>query len=95
MFTLKKVNITQFRAQMSRYLKLIRGGKGIVLKDRNEEIAQIIPILKSSGKKLTIISAILGVKEFTSFQPPVQTKSTSLKKISSLELLQKLREDRF
>jgi antitoxin (DNA-binding transcriptional repressor) of toxin-antitoxin stability system len=40
---MKSVNVSEFKAQLSRYLRLASRGTRIVVKDRDEPIAQIGP----------------------------------------------------
>ena len=40
---MKAINVTQFKAQLSKYLRMASRGTPIVVKDRDEPIAQIGP----------------------------------------------------
>lgn len=45
------VNVTNLKARLSHYLRLVRGGESIVVFDRDKPVAEIIPYRR---KRLTI-----------------------------------------
>jgi len=40
---MKSINVSQLKAQLSRYLRLAAGGERIIVTDRDDPIAQIVP----------------------------------------------------
>jgi len=90
MSTSKKVNIAEFKARMGVYLKRVRGGEEVILKDRNMEIAKISPIIKEGLPALKIQKARRTSQDFDDFI----TTATGLHGIDSLKLLSETREDK-
>ena len=90
MAMVKKVNIAEFKAHMGAYLKRVRGGEEVILKDRNMEIAKISPITSGSKSSLKISRAKRSIKEFDTYVPPL----LNLSGFNSLQLLRELREDK-
>lgn len=45
---MKAVNIAELRSDLSGYLKLVREGEEVVVKDRNLPVARILPIRQDS-----------------------------------------------
>jgi antitoxin (DNA-binding transcriptional repressor) of toxin-antitoxin stability system len=41
--TMKSIKVSQLKAQLSRYLRMAAGGERILVTDRDDPIAQIIP----------------------------------------------------
>lgn len=86
----KKVNIAEFKAQMGVYLKRVRNGEEVILRDRNLDIARILPLEKGDKTQFKLTPAKRPFQEFFSFKaPPV-----SLTNMDSLKLLREMREDR-
>lgn len=40
---MKSINVSQLKAQLSRYLRMAAGGQRILVTDRDDPIAQIVP----------------------------------------------------
>lgn len=88
----KKVNIGVLKNELSKYLRLVNEGIKVIVCDRNEPIAEIVPITKSSQKtwleeevKLGRITP--GVKSSQGFQFP------GFKRIIDSEKFRKILEE--
>jgi antitoxin (DNA-binding transcriptional repressor) of toxin-antitoxin stability system len=46
--TMKTINVTELKAHLSKYLRMASEGSLIVVKDRNEPIAQLGPLQKGA-----------------------------------------------
>ena len=46
--TMKAINVTELKANLSKYLRMAARGSRIVVKDRDEPVAQIGPLEKES-----------------------------------------------
>jgi hypothetical protein len=86
----KKVNIAEFKAHMGVYLKRVKEGEEVILKDRNLEVARISPISNATPFSLEILPAKRSVKEFDDFIPV----KVDLGGLDSLQLLKESREEK-
>ena len=46
--TMKAINVTELKAHLSKYLRMASRGSQIIVKDRNEPVAQIGPLQKEA-----------------------------------------------
>src|SRR5690348_8719648 len=44
--TMKAINVTEFKAHLSKYLRMASRGSQIIVKDRDEPVAQLGPVRK-------------------------------------------------
>ncbi len=88
---MKTTNVADLKSRLSFFLRLVKKGNSILVKDRSEIVAELIPFKGDAlSKKDQLIKegkiiAALAQSDF-SFSP---TK----KKVDVLELLEKVRED--
>lgn len=47
---MKKVNVSTLKSKLSAYLKLVKQGKEVVVTDRNEPVAIVVPFKSASGQ---------------------------------------------
>lgn len=59
---MRSVRIAEFKNRLSEYLRAVRRGQEIIIKDRDEPIARIVPF-KAEPKKLELIPATLTPKD--------------------------------
>ena len=57
-----EVKIAELKSQLSEYLRLVRSGNEVVVKDRDTPIARIVPY-KEEPKRLTIRPATGSLKD--------------------------------
>lgn len=85
------INIAEFKAHMGKYLKLVRQGKEVILKDRDFQIAKIVPIFEDESALVVDSLATNSVNALVKFtSPPIK----KLADFDSLKILQDLREDK-
>lgn len=82
---MKSINVSQLKAQLSRYLRMAAGGERILVTDRDDPIAQIIPPdrgdvvwydrLARAGR-LQLGSQRLGQLKFSRTRKPVKIQDS-------------------
>ena len=87
----KGVNIAEFKAHMGKYLKQVKQGKEVILKDRDFQIAKVVPISDDESALAIESLATHSVNSLAKFVPPQIKK---LVDFDSLKVLQELREDK-
>jgi antitoxin (DNA-binding transcriptional repressor) of toxin-antitoxin stability system len=69
---MKTINVTELKANLSRYLRLASRGARIVVKDRDEPIAQLGPLERDAGswrERLTRTGRLRpGLQDWTSLK---------------------------
>ena len=89
----KEVKIAEFKARLSEYLRAVRRGHEIVVKDRDTPIARIVPY-QAPANRLMVRPATKSLKEveklFASLPPPKNLKPEDLE-----EALREVRRDVF
>ena len=53
---MKSVNIAELKNRLSAYLNEVKGGEEILVRDRNNPIAKIVPIAISSGRDEELVA---------------------------------------
>lgn len=53
---MKKVNIAELKNNLSSYLRKVKSGQEIIVSDRNQPVAKIIPWLEKSDDELASLS---------------------------------------
>ena len=53
---MKSVNIAELKNRLSAYLSEVKSGEEILVRDRNNPIAKIVPIIRSSGQDEELIA---------------------------------------
>ncbi len=87
---MKSVNIAKFKAEMGKYLGYVRKGEGVIVLDRKEPLAQVMPFQKGPTKELEVEDASEEPRLFFAMRPgPISGISTD-----SLEFLKEERGDR-
>jgi antitoxin (DNA-binding transcriptional repressor) of toxin-antitoxin stability system len=54
---MKSVNIAKFKAELSKYLGFVRRGEELIVMDRKESVARVIPFNESAGQDLIVDDA--------------------------------------
>ena len=67
---MKTVNIARFKAQLSRYLRVVRKGEEIVVTDRNLPVAKVCPIREVAPFKLEVHRAVRDPSELRQLTYP-------------------------
>ena len=49
---MNNVNIAKLKSELSKYLRLVKEGQIVVVYDRNEPVAEIVPIQKKNQDKM-------------------------------------------
>lgn len=86
---MRSVNIAKFKAELGRYLRYVRAGEEVVILDRSQPLARVVP-LKSLESKLIFEEPS---KESTNLRD-LHFKSIKNKHIDSLKFLIEERGDR-
>lgn len=82
---MKSINVSQLKAQLSRYLRMAAGGERIVVTDRDDPIAQIVPPDRgglawherlSRAGRLRLGSQRLGQLKFSRTRKPVKIQDS-------------------
>jgi len=66
---MEKIGIRELKENMSRYMKKVKTGEGIIVTDRKKEIAVIIPIGKKAGEEKLYELIQRGVASWTGSLP--------------------------
>jgi prevent-host-death family protein len=74
--TMKNVGIAELKAHLSRYLKGVRRGHSVVVLDRNEPIARVVPYDRGSGA-LKVRAPLRGLHD-VALPPPLKRPPDSL-----------------
>lgn len=74
--TMKSVGIAELKAHLSRYLKSVRKGHSVVVFDRNEPIARVVPYNRGSGA-LKVRAPLRGLHD-AALPPPLKRPPDSL-----------------
>lgn len=63
--TMTRVNVGELKANLSRYLRAVRAGEGIVVCDRNRPIARLVPFAEydASERERAAAAGVLTVRE--------------------------------
>jgi antitoxin (DNA-binding transcriptional repressor) of toxin-antitoxin stability system len=81
------VNIAKFKAEMGKYLNFVRKGDDIIVLDRKESIARVIPAIKENPKlRLKMEPATASTADFLAIEIPPSTLD--------IDVLQVLLEER-
>jgi prevent-host-death family protein len=81
--------IAELKANLSRYLRMVKTGQDITIVDRETPIARIVPI-KKPGK----LSITLADKSFIAAAKSIRRRRTRTRGIDSLKILREERERR-
>ena len=83
---MKKVNVSELKARLSHYLRMVKAGAEVTVVDRNLPIAKLICLQPelSAAENITLEAAIYSMHEALSNMPTLITKN---KNFDSLELL--------
>lgn len=73
---MKSVGIAELKAHLSRYLKGVRRGHSVIVRDRNEPIARVVPYARDSGA-LKSRAPLRGLHD-VELPPPVKRPPDSL-----------------
>lgn len=60
---MKTVNIAKLKAELSKYLQKVKAGERVVVLDRNEQIAEIVPIQKAASSVESLFQKGLLVRK--------------------------------
>jgi prevent-host-death family protein len=74
--TMKNVGIAELKAHLSRYLKGVRRGHSVIVLDRNEPVARVVPYARGSGA-LKTRAPLRGLHDIT-LPPPLKRPPDSL-----------------
>lgn len=74
--TMKSVGIAELKAHLSRYLKGVRKGHSVVVLDRNEPIARVVPYARGSGA-IKVRAPLRGLHD-VELPPPMKLPPDSL-----------------
>lgn len=74
--TMKNAGIAELKAHLSRYLKDVRKGHSVVVLDRNEPIARVVPYNRGIGA-LKVRSPLRGLHD-VALPPPLKHPPDSL-----------------
>jgi prevent-host-death family protein len=74
--TMKNVGIAELKAHLSRYLKSVRRGHSVIVLDRNEPIARVVPYARGSGA-LNVRAPLRGLHDLE-LPPPLKRPADSL-----------------
>lgn len=80
--------VSELKAQLSKYLALVRKGETVIVRDRKIPVAKLVPYAKGE-EKLRLEEASLPPEELTAI-PPVRL----LKSVDPLKLLREERDAR-
>jgi prevent-host-death family protein len=71
---MKTVNISDLKARLSSHIKLVREGQEVIVCDRNQPVARIVPVNLDDQSELTKKLVARGV-----LVPPLKRRSASKK----------------
>ena len=86
---MKSVNIAKFKAELGKYLGYIRRGEEVIVLDRSQPLARVLPFQKTEQQLI-----IEGPLEKETKLSDLHFKPIANKKIDSLKLLIEERGDR-
>lgn len=81
---MEKVSVSKLKDQLSAYLKKVRAGQTVVVTDRNQPVAQLVPISRSESEDERIAHLVaqgiirlpkgprLDMKEFLKRRPVIE-----------------------
>ena len=87
---MKSVNIAKFKAELSKYLGFVRKGEEVVVMDRKESIARIVPYTPLNSAAIGVIEATEDCRKLFL----IEAKPLKGQKLKSLQYLQEERGER-
>ena len=87
---MKSVNIATFKAELSHYLRFVRQGEEVVVLDRKEPMARVVPFKEPGAEELVVTQATKDAKTLFTLKPKIQTSIAT----DSLKFLLEERGDR-
>ena len=86
---MRSVNIAKFKAELGKYLSYVRNGEEIIVLDRKDPLARVVPFKEKQLPKLIIDEALEDPQSLFALQAsPIAGKSTD-----SLRFLKEERAD--
>jgi antitoxin (DNA-binding transcriptional repressor) of toxin-antitoxin stability system len=67
---MRSVKVSQLKTHLSRYLRLVRQGEEVIVKDRETSVAKIIPLTRDSLMALVVEPATRPAKELAKLEIP-------------------------
>jgi len=79
----RSVNIAKFKAQLSRYLRAVRGGQELVITDRDRPVARVVPYTEEVRKpRLDVREPLQDPSELKTLRfPPVPGVKTDIVRV--------------
>lgn len=87
-----EVNIAQFKAHLSEYIRAVREGQEITIKDRDRPVAKLVPLQVPQRERLEIRRARGKPADLDRLQP---TRPAGLKPGAVFEALRWTRRERY
>jgi antitoxin (DNA-binding transcriptional repressor) of toxin-antitoxin stability system len=85
---MKSVNIAKFKAELGKYLGYVRGGEEIIVLDRKDPLARVIPFKERAARGMEIQEATTDPRGLFAIHP------NSIPGTDSLRFLKEERADR-
>jgi prevent-host-death family protein len=75
----RSVNIAKLKAQLSRYIRAVRGGQELVITDRDRPVARLVPYTEAPRRALQVREPLRDPGELKNLHfPPVPGAKTDI-----------------